>query len=160
MPEPVVNAEQEGQDLDDEDFLPSDRPTFHELLNNIRCNNILLSNSIPLGDALYQLAVGIGKSGATFEENGNVKKTAANRDLGKLIHETLTRRPRTTIAVKCEIGFDPGRCVFTGREAQQMPIQTDTVILLPLDESKRPVTVRTDSETTPVDARSGIKGEL
>ena len=50
--------------------LPPAEPksTLHELLNVIKCDNIVLASGIPLGDALFRIFTALGRTGVAFDE--------------------------------------------------------------------------------------------
>lgn len=128
--------------------------TLGDYLNKVRMDNIALTGSIPLGDALERLAVAISRSGVRFDDMGNPMKKAVNVELGNLLLEALRRVPRTVDFQPVSLGYDPTRPMFFEGEAYSCPINSEMVMLLPKDKPP-PVFPETDSDMTASPTKEG-----
>jgi len=129
------------------------KPSLHKLLNYIRCSAILLTDSIPLGDALERIAVAIQRTGVRLDEAGNPAMKEVNRELGQVLLDTLSRAPRTVDVVPVTLGFDPARPYWRKGEALSVPITSECVMLLKKDPREQPVFANTDVEDVATDVR-------
>ena len=139
MPETTEVATKSAPAVQEEEA----RPTLQDLLNKILMNGVVLTDSIPLGDALERLAVAIGRSGEQRREEGAVTITdrQVNKELGDLLLESLRRCPRTIKSVRTSFGWDPSRSLFAKGEALEIPINAMLLMLLPKDPSQHPVVI-------------------
>ena len=130
-------------------------PTVLEVFNNLKLNGILLSQGIPLGDALERLASGLSRTGTVFDDMGNVKTKGVNKSMGDYILDFLRKpAPQKLEWVAGTYGWDPHAPMFVKGEALDIPVSGNFFMLLPKDVKAQPVFPETDSEQNP----STIKG--
>jgi hypothetical protein len=151
-PQPTVASSTAPPVVTETTMTATVKPNLLTLLNNVKLDNILLSNGIGLGDALMRLSAAICRSGVNFDTNGNPTVRNVNSELGTLLKERLMAIPRETVAKPVTIGPDPSRPLFMQGEAMSCPINTEVLIPLSL-RGPAPVFPETDNDSVATPAK-------
>ena len=123
--------------------------TTFEALNRITCDNIALTNCVKLGDALYHLALAIGRSGEEMDEMGNISKRGINAGVAKLIHDFLAVKLDSPLRMApANVGYDPMNPLFREGEAYSIPIDAEMVMILDINP-KQPAVIHADDGNEP-----------
>jgi len=118
-------------------------------LNRVTCDNIALTNSVKLGDALYHLALAIGRSGEEVDDMGNVSRKGVNSGVASLIHEFLGTKLNSKLQMApVNIGYDPMNPLFAKGEAYSIPIDAEMVMILNV-KANPPNVIHADDGDTP-----------